>query len=202
METKLIQTTPDDLDLIANWMQGDFSTAEQITSDGGPGARGHFLVEMHLHPCEVSGLSGLTFYVEQGAPGKLPYRQRVYELLFDGATVRNRIYEIANAMNLAGCYKQGAFAIAAERLTLMEGCDVVFRKDETGAYIGNSGEGGTCRKSNPSPWLAPHNCITSDIRLTETCLESLDRGWMSHEGELDFAWGPTEEQGGHRFTRI
>jgi hypothetical protein len=191
-----------DMERIATWMTGDFDTFEQVAADEAAGAPyKHMRAVMHIVPVAICGLTcdgaGLAFYVEQAAAEAqdAPYRQRVYLLTRKDGRLINRIFRIGEPLELAGAYKRPALLarLTPDRLTLDEGCDLTWTKQDETLFTGGAGLSGTCKSS-----LRGATHATSRVELRADSITSLDQGFDDAENHK---WGPPGGTIGHVFRK-
>ena len=151
--------------------------------------------DIRLQSCEVDapGLGATVLYVEQAVAEKLdaPYRQRLYLLEeVDDTTVRSSIYTLADPAAFTGlCARRERPFVHPSQAIERQGCAV----DLTFSQGVFSGE--TDPKSCPSS-LRGSTHATVAVQVTETGLDSWDRGWNDAQEQV---WG--SEKGPYAFRR-
>jgi hypothetical protein len=177
------------LDLLARFMLGSFSSAEQARAD-----TNYFNIELEMARIWRSRTDGIWVYVEQArADAKhKPYRQRVYRLQqVDDSTFTSTVYSLDSAEWYVGGYKLTKLLdrTAPEKLVLLEGCALILHH-RNGAFVGATDARG-CRNSWGKAAYA-----TSEVTVQADRLISWDRGW-NEAGEQ--VWGATN--GGYIFVK-
>ena len=179
----------DDLDTLAAWMTGSFSSSAQAAAD-----EAYFDIRLEMVP--IWEERGRWLYVEQAAATALdrPYRQRVYRLSRepDGA-FRSEVYALPEPLRFAGAWCEVAplADLTAEDLVLREGCAVILeRVDE--ATFGGSTAGTGCEST-----LRGATYATSEVVVTSDGIESWDRGF---DAEGTQVWGA--EKGPYLFDKV
>ncbi len=178
----------DDLEELAVWMTGTFSSQAQSAED----PENFFPIRLVMVPVWTDRADGPWLYVEQATHAKAdkPYRQRVYHLSAepDGA-IRSEVYTLpGNPLDHAG--KWNLPGVKAEELKIREGCAIFLRRTDSGSF-----EGAT-RGKGCSSKLGDAAYATSEVTITRDLLTSWDRGWSASDGQ---AWGATK--GAYRFVR-
>lgn len=186
---------------VATWMTGTFDTFEQVAADEAAKADYvHMRVVMHIVPARIAGLSSrdtVTLYVEQAAaetPDQ-PYRQRVYHVMRREGALVNRTYRLAEPAAFVGAHARPEILakLTADRLSLEDGCDLVWTRIDDHLYSGIAGLNGTCRTSWRGATLA-----TSQVLLTPGRITSLDQGFDDAGVQR---WGPKPGTIGHVFRK-
>lgn len=179
-----------DLDELATWMQGSFSSEEQSVED-----QEYFDIRLEMARIWEDRKDGVWLYVEQAAATALerPYRQRIYHVYAqDDGTFASEIYTLEKPEAFIGGWKDASrFAgFGPEKLTVRKGCKVTLKKASDGSYVGGTHEA-DCESS-----LRGASYATTEIRLTADTMISWDRGFDS---ENKHVWGA--EKGGYIFKR-
>jgi hypothetical protein len=176
--------TEADLDALAEFLSGSFSSARQAAED--PAFR-----DVRLHAVRIwkdrGGPAERWLYVEQAMASALdkPYRQRVYKLerrASDGKLL-SRVYTLpGDPLALAGEWKKDKplAGLSPERLTEREGCAIVLARRADGAF-----EGGTEGKGCPSN-INGAAYATSEVIVSAETLSSWDRGYDASGKQV---WG-------------
>ncbi len=181
-----------ELTVLADWMTGSFSSAQQAAAD-----TSYF--DIRLEMIRIPRKDGrIWLYVEQAAAGKLgtkPYRQRVYRLeaVGDGSFL-SHVYTIpGDPLRFAGAYGDPELlaSIPLDSLTLLEGCSIELMSTTDGTF-----SGGTDGRSCGNSW-GEATYATSEVTVTPDALRSWDRGY-NDAGEQ--VWGA--EKGGYVFEKI
>lgn len=178
-----------ELDRLARWMSGSFSSAAQAARDT------NFLdIRLRIAPMWRGRTDARWFYVEQATAARLdrPYRQRVYRLarLADGR-FESAVFTVAAPLRFAGAWRETAplAALTPDSLLARDGCSV-FLRWERGAFRGGT-EGRRCASD-----LRGAAYATSVVTVEERRMVTLDRGWDTAGAQ---AWGSTH--GGYEFVR-
>jgi hypothetical protein len=181
-----------DLETLARWMTGSFSSAAQAAADPD-----HFR-EVSLHTTRIwpDRPDGPWLYVEQAladAPDR-PYRQRLYRLSTgrQRGTIESAVYELpGEPLVFAGAWKHPELldAVTPDDLSPREGCTVVLRRS-AGAFTGS-----TVGTGCPSA-LRGAAYATSQVRITAHRIISWDRGFDANNHQV---WGA--EHAGYIFLK-
>lgn len=183
----------DDLDTLATWMTGTFSSAAQAAGD----PEAYRPVRLVMLPIWQERSDGPWLYVEQAVVGaeERPYRQRVYHLSVpvDGFGLRSDVYELpAPERFVAAWDRPGAFeGVEPDDLELRDGCAIRLRRRADGAFAGET-EGTGCRSR-----LGGAAYATSEVVVTADRLASWDRGFDAAHQQV---WGA--EKGPYVFDRL
>jgi hypothetical protein len=180
-----------DLERLATWMSGRFSSAAQAEVD--PEYRD---VRLTVTPIWGDRSDGRWLYVEQalGASLDQPYRQRVYRVVRGGdGSLESRVFLLPEPASFVGAGADPArFAtLAPERLVARDGCTVVLRPDGPDAFVGS-----TSGRDCPSE-LRGAAYATSEVRVTADAMRSWDRGYDADGKQV---WGA--EKGPYSFLRL
>lgn len=180
-----------DVDRLATWMSGRFSSATQAEAD--PEYRD---VRLAVTPIWTDRSDGRWLYVEQALGSALdqPYRQRVYRVVRgkDGS-LESRVFLLPDPVTFvgAGADPSRFEALSPERLVPRDGCTVVLRPDGPDAFAGS-----TSGRDCPSE-LRGAAYATSEVRVTSDAMRSWDRGF---DAEGKRVWGA--EKGPYLFLRL
>jgi len=191
-----------ELELLAQWMTGDFDTFAQVAADEtAKTAYRHDKVILHLAPVQIKGFfddgASKTFYLEQAqadTPAQ-PYRQGIYLLTRVDGKIVNRTYRIRDAAKLVGAHADPKLLkqITADQLTPVEGCEVTFAKAGDALYRGVMGEGKTCKTTRRgATYMVSHGELTPSATIT------LDQGF---DDAGIHKWGPPPGVVGHIFVK-
>ena len=182
--------TSTDLEQLADWMTGFFSSLEQSQNDPQ-------FFDIHLHMTRIwnNQKDGYWIYVEQAVAGKDPYRQRVYHLTepMPGRFI-SKVYEIENPEAFAGAWGNANFAInlsSPEDLIERPGCTIYLIKESDGNYRGSTHEA-DCKSS-----LRGAAYATSQVRVMADKLISWDRGYDANDKQV---WGAIKS--GYIFDKL
>jgi hypothetical protein len=181
----------DELERLADWMTGSFSSQEQAAVDSD-----FYDIRLEMARIWTDREDGPWLYVEQAAASALdrPYRQRVYHLVrIDDRTFRSDVYTFAEPLDHAGAWKeeQPLAALNPELLELREGCSITLRALGTDLFEGST-QGKGCEST-----LRGARYATSEVRITATELASWDRGFDATDTQV---WGA--EKGGYIFKKL
>jgi len=179
-----------DVKRLAEMMAGEFSSEEQSRSDAT-----FFHIKLRMKPIWTDKKDGRWLYVEQAAAETedKPYRQRVYHVYRqDETTIVSKVYEIKDAANYIGGWKNEAklTALNADSLIDRQGCSIYLRKNEDGTFSGST-PGKECLSS-----LRGASYATSEVTIFADKLVSWDRGWDSNGKQV---WGAVK--GGYIFKK-
>jgi|GEM_PF-748743 len=179
-----------DLDRLAAWMTGTFSSAAQSQADPD-----YIDVRLHLAPVWTARTDGRWFYVEQAIATALdkPYRQRVYRLraVADGL-FESKVFELPDPSVAVGAWKQPDALATLDPAALVDrpGCAVLLRAVDGASFAGST-LGSQCVSGFRGAAYA-----TSEVTVTATGLVSWDRGYDAAGKQV---WGA--EKGGYKFDR-
>lgn len=182
---------PGDLDELARWMTGSFSSAAQAARDSA-----FYDIRLHIVPVWTARTDARWFYVEQATAGHVerPYRQRVYRLSArSDSTFESAVFTLPAPLRFAGAFRDSTplAALTPDSLTLRAGCAVVLWKAAAGAYAG-----GTAGRDCASD-LRGAVAATSEVTITAQRMVTLDRGFDAAGNQV---WGSTA--GGYEFDRV
>jgi len=181
----------EDVALLATYLTGAFSSAEQARTDPA-----FFDIRLVCVPIWEERDDGPWLYIEQAAASsaRRPYRVRVYHLVDEpGGVVRSDVYTLpGDAQRFAGAWRTPEVfdSIGPGDLELREGCSVFLEREGAFFVGGTRGEG--CSSN-----LGDASYATSEMTLGPDELITWDRGWTA-SGEQ--AWGA--ETGGYVFERV
>jgi hypothetical protein len=183
--------TSDDLQLLANYMIGDFSSQAQSQRDSA-----FFDIRLHIRPIWTAEKGTHWLYVEQATASaeSKPYRQRIYKLEKDEqGGFKSIVYTLPDQANWAGKYKTPkAFdSLKPTDLSLREGCAVFLKKQKNGTFTGAT-QGNGCESN-----LRGAKYASSTVTITPKMLLSWDQGF-NEKGEQ--VWGATK--GGYEFIKM
>ncbi len=191
-----------ELELLAQWMTGDFDTFAQVAADEtAKTAYRHDRVTLHLRPIQIKGFFddsvSKTLYLEQAQADTptQPYRQGVYLLTRVNGKIINRTYRVKDAAKFVGAYADAERLkqITADQLTAVEGCEVTFTKVNDTLYRGVMGEGKTCKSTRRGATY-----MLSRGELTPSATITLDQGF---DDAGNHKWGPPPGVIGHIFVK-
>lgn len=180
-----------DLDRLAAWLTGTFSSAAQAREDAE-----YLDVRLVAAPCFLDRSDGRWIYLEQAlaaTPDK-PYRQRVYRLRALGeGYFESRVYELPDPAAAVGAWARTPVlaGLSPEALVDRPGCAVVLRADGDVAFVG-----GTLGPSCASTFRGAAH-VTTEVAVRADAIVSWDRGFSSDGRQV---WGAAK--GGYRFLRV
>ena len=185
------QTENDDLNELAEWMTGSFSSADQAAKD-----ENYLDIDLHMTPIwEGEDENGIYMYVEQASAEtpKEPYRQRVYYLFeVDADLYASEVYLIPNAEKYVGAYKlkDPLSDLSPNDLEKKVGCTVYLEYDGFASFSGKTED-----KKCPSN-LRGATYATSEVTVTDGKIKSWDQGFDNVDSQV---WGATN--GGYIFIK-
>lgn len=181
-----------ELERVADWMTGSFTSAEQSVLDPD-------FLEINLHMARIwtERTDGKWFYVEQAMASRpdRPYRQRVYRLIVqpNGLIVSEVFTLPGEPLRFAGAWKRPELLrdLSPKELALLDGCAVVLQRISEIEY-----KGGTVGNGCASD-LRGASYATSEVTITPEGLLTLDRGFDKNGEQV---WGSTK--GPYQFLRM
>lgn len=187
----LVAAGDPDLDDLASWMTGSFSSEAQALAD-----TDFFHIVLHMARIWPDRTDGVWLYVEQAAAASAdrPYRQRVYHVRRVGEDLfASSVFTFVDALESAGAWASDSPLADLSRSDLEErdGCTIYLVRRSDGAFEGST-LGRLCTSS-----LRGATWASSEVVITENGLVSWDRGW-DDSGEQ--VWGA--EKAGYRFDRL
>ncbi len=175
----------EELKLLAEWMTGHFTSAEQAAKD-----KEFFEVHLNMVPIWTERKGEYWLYVEQAMASALdkPYRQRIYRLSWpDGAKgPESAVYFLPDdPLKFAGAHKKPELLakLKPEDLKLKDGCAIHLLKKDKDTYEGAT-EGKKCASD-----LRGASYATSEVKVTKDTLTSWDRGYDKDDKQV---WGATK----------
>lgn len=180
----------EDFKTLATWMSGDFSNQAQAAAQ--PALFAH--IHIFFRPLPYAFFSGVGFYSEQVYDYNLwaPYRQGVHRLVQQDEKIYIENYGLQDPIRFAGSARELSIlnTITPNDIQRRYHCSMVFVRDRD-CFRGAVEPGNGC--------LIPKNGVqtylVSDVEITETTWNSLDRGldvntheqiWGSGHGALCF----------------
>jgi hypothetical protein len=148
-------------------------------------------------PIWPAAKEGKWLYVEQAMSSLLarPYRQRIYHVTAQAdGTIKSEVYMLpGEALKFAGAWKKPELfdALKPEELKHKDGCAVVLKKGDDGAYVGGT-NGKDCASD-----LRGAAYATSQVHMDAKGLVTWDRGYDKDGNQV---WGA--EKGGYHFKRV
>ena len=182
--------TEKDLDLLALWMQGSYSSEEQSQNDSD-----YYNISLEMKKIWTDKPSGYWFYVEQALAEKKnqPYRQRIYHLVIEDGLIKSKIYLLPNEKVFIGGWKNTELFdnLSPDSLDERIGCEVIITKQDEKTFSGS-----TVEKNCPSN-LRGASYATTEVTISENTLISLDRGYNDKDEQV---WGAKDV--GYIFKKI
>ena len=180
-----------DLDTLASWMSGYFSSQQQSLQDSN-----YRDVRLHMYPIWRERDDGYWFYVEQAVAEYTdrPYRQRIYHLYqASDTTFHSEVYTLTDPAAFTGAWKEETFLpeISRDSLQLRTGCTTILRRSSVSTFIGGT-QGRGCESNLRGAFYA-----TSQVMIQRDKLISWDRGF---DAEGQQVWGV--EKVGYVFRKI
>jgi CpeT protein len=178
-----------DLITLARWMAGDFSNQKQSFAD--PKLFAH--IHIFFRPLPFNFFNAIGFYSEQVYNYDLwtPYRQGVHRLIDEGNRVYIENYSLQDSIRFAGAARELSIlkTINHDSIDRRFNCSMVFTRQDDTFYGAVEGTQCLIPKNGQSTYLV------SDVEITETTWQSLDKGldpnsheqvWGSEHGPLKF----------------
>ncbi|MBD3348968.1 MAG: hypothetical protein GF400_07210 [Candidatus Eisenbacteria bacterium] len=183
------QESSSELEILSDWMTGSFNSSAQADADSS-----YFDIRLQMARIWPDGYD-VWIYVEQAVAGSegRPYRQRVYRLTeMEGGLFSSDVFELDDPERYVGAWRHDAPLgdLRPKDLAKREGCAVLLRRDPSGDFSGGT-VGRCCRSS-----LGGAAYATSEVLLTESRLESWDRGFDASGRQV---WGA--EKGPYVFRK-
>lgn len=184
------RTPVSDVDVLVERMSGSFASTAQAASD-----KDYLDIRLEMAPIWTSRTDGRWLYVEQARADRLdkPYRQRVYRVHEGAQGLVSDVYTLpGNALDWAGAWKEPKRfdALDPARLEAREGCSIYLERRGGGAFAGSTRD-----RACPSE-LQGASYATSEVVITESMLESWDRGF---DGDGKQVWGAVK--GAYQFVK-
>ena len=169
-----------DYTILADWLTGEFSSAEQSLSD-----TSFFDIHLVMYPIWQERDDGIWIYVEQSLASmpERPYRQRVYCLKkLRYGLYESRVFEIDSAEQFIAAYKYNDLrGLSIEDISLKKGCSIIIRRKCQLIFQGSTV--GTSCSSN----LHGADYARSDVVIRKNKMLSHDRGYDNEGNQI---WGP------------
>jgi len=178
-----------ELDTLASYMSGSFSSANQAARDSS-----YFDVRLHMQRIWKHRTDGIWIYVEQAMATSLnaPYRQRVYRLhRNDDRVLESAVYALPQPQSAIGAWEDTTkiSGVTPESLKLRDGCQVFLH--ESNGHFDGATEGMACSSDLKGAAFA-----TTEVKIYANAIISWDRGFNSSGEQV---WGATK--GGYIFLR-
>lgn len=184
---------PNDVDLLAQWMSGDFSNLDQAIEN--PPFFAHIKVAIRSFYHTSFPSFGRWFYLEQAYNYALhqPYRVAVFQLYFQQDHIVLDNYKLVDAPNFIGAARQpeklaGLTYSGVEKLP---GCSIRIDRSDRGTFVGKIEPGKKCIVFRDGK----ESYLQNEFEISATRYSSLDRGldpatdkrvWGSIAGPFEF----------------
>lgn len=179
-----------DLEILARWMQGSYSSEEQSKNDSD-----YYNISLEMKNIWTDKSSGYWLYVEQAIAERKdqPYRQRIYHLVVEDGLIKSKIYLLPDEKKFIGGWKNIELFndIGPDSLQQRIGCEVIIERQDEYTFIGS-----TVDKNCPSD-LRGASYATTEVTISENTLISLDRGYNDKDEQV---WGA--KNSGYIFKKI
>lgn len=180
-----------DLDSLASWMIGSFSSQEQAKADSD-----YFDIRLKMVRIWQNRNDGYWLYVEQASAENLnrPYRQRVYHLSqVNDSTFKSTVYSMNAPLRFAGAWKDfnPLNTFSPDSLSEKIGCESLLIKQSSDAFVGGT-IGKECVNNHRGAAYA-----TAQVKITPEYIYSWDRGFDKHDQQV---WGA--RKGGYMFKKV
>ena len=185
------KTGNSDLDSLASWLSGSFSSQVQAQGDT------NFVnVRLEMIPIWPDRRDGYWFYVEQALANypQKPYRQRIYHVSrVNDSTFQSNIYLLNSPEQFIGFWEKGISLtnLSPDSLIFREGCSIFLKKTDTSTFQGKT-IGKECISN-----LKGASYATAEVIVRPDMLISLDRGYNEFDKQV---WGSKTE--GYIFKKI
>jgi len=183
-----------DLERLAIWMVGSFTSEAQAASDDQ-----YFDIRLEMARIWPElGTDQAWLYVEQATASSLdrPYRQRIYRLTrIDESRFESAVFELPpDPLAFAGWWRTPSlFArLTPNDLTKLPGCSVYLEYDHSSQRFVGATDRGTCVST-----LRGAAYVVSEVTITPNLLLTWDRGFDSDDQQV---WGAVD--GGYEFVRV
>ena len=179
-----------DLDDLASWMAGTFSSAAQAAEDPD-----FFDISLHMAPIWTERADGRWLYVEQAVSEEQhrPYRQRVYRLVeLVPGLFESQVFTLSDPATVIGVWisHDPLAELSPDDLEERDGCAILLRR-RGDSFIGST------LASLCTSTLRGAAYATSEVIVTPDGIVSWDRGFADDGSQV---WGAVK--GGYVFDRI
>lgn len=169
----------EDLDTLALWMTGSFSSERQAKFD-----TSYYHVELHMNRIWRTRTDGIWMIVEQAMATnpQAPYRQRVYRIRrVEENMIEIEIYTWKDPKPVIGAWRDSTLVadMSPSDLVQRRGCEVYLQRDEF-KFFGST-HGTACTSD-----IRGASYATSEVNIAEKILTSWDRGFTT-DGQQ--TWG-------------
>ncbi|MCA1904057.1 MAG: chorismate-binding protein [Cyanobacteria bacterium M5B4] len=186
-------TNPNDVNLLAQWMSGDFSNLDQASEN--PPFFAHIRVAIRPFYHVSFPSSGQWFYLEQAYNYALhqPYRTAVFQLYWHQDHIVLDNYKPIDAPRLVGAARQPEklAGLTYNDVEKQLGCSIRIDRTDRGTFVGKIEPGKKC-----IVWRdGKESYLQNEFEISETRYSSLDRGldpvtdqrvWGSIAGPFEF----------------
>lgn len=191
IERREIVRPQSNLDRLASWLAGSFSSQDQADAD-----TSFADIRLEIVPIWTERTDGRWLYVERAAAGSLeqPYRQRVYHLTRrNDTTFLSSVYELTEPLRFAGAWRtpDRFDPLTPDSLRICQGCTVQLHPRADTAFVGQTRDE-ECFNDRAGAQYA-----TSEVAITPEYLWSWDRGYDSTGAQV---WGSVK--GGYLFRKL
>ncbi len=178
-----------DLEVLATWLEGSFSSQEQAAAD-----TTYLDIRLRMKRIWYERTDGYWLVVEQAVATSqdAPYRQRVYNVRrVEENMIESRTFTWKDAARVKGAWKDTTLVdgLGPSDLVLRRGCEVYLQLDAR-HYFGST-HGTACASD-----LRGASYATSEVKIYRDKIISWDRGFSSDNQQV---WGATK--GGYVFIR-
>ena len=178
-----------DLDVLATWLEGPFSSTAQATSDST-----YLDIRLRMKRIWHTRTDGYWFVVEQAIATSqdAPYRQRVYQVRrVEERMIESRTFAWKDPARVIGAWKDTTLVdgLNPSNLALHRGCEVYMQLDAI--HFFGSTHGTACASE-----LSGVSYVSSEIRIYRDRIISWDRGFSSDNAQVSGA-----TKGGYVFLR-
>jgi acetylornithine deacetylase/succinyl-diaminopimelate desuccinylase-like protein len=183
----------EEIETLASWMEGSFSSAKQAESD----PESYYDIRLVMSRIWPSRTDAVWLYVEQASADSHaePYRQRIYRLSrVDDGTLRSAVFTLpGDPLEFAGSWQNTELleSLAVEDLDLREGCSIELRR------VGPEAFAGATRGKECGSALRGADYATSEVLITPERVLSWDRGFDAEDQQV---WGA--EKAGYIFDKL
>jgi CpeT protein len=184
------QPAEQELEILASWMTGSFSSQEQSLADSN-----FFDIRLEMVRIWPEREDGIWMYVEQASAGTLdrPYRQRVYRLSLAGPGLfESKVFELEDPLQYAGhwSHENPLQQLSPEDLTVRPGCSIFLQRADENLFAGST-KGKECLSSHRGAVYA-----ISEVEIFPDRMVTLDMGFDADDNHV---WGSAH--GGYVFRK-
>ena len=181
-----------EIETLAAWMEGSFSSARQSESD----PESHYDIRLFMSRVWPDRTDAVWLYVEQASADRLaqPYRQRIYRLSrIDERTLQSEVFTLpGDPLDFAGAFRDAELleSLSSDDLLLRQGCAIELRR------VGPEAFAGSTRSKECGSTLRGASYATSEVLITPDRVLSWDRGFDAQDHQV---WGA--EDAGYIFDK-